>query len=55
MLGGGEFAEIQRYQKDKKDKEAYLQENVYNLGYDADDFAYYMGYQKGKSISQIFR
>ena len=44
----GDYALYQQYQADRKQKQQYLVENIQNMGYDAGDFAHYLGWQRGK-------
>jgi hypothetical protein len=44
MFGGPEEAAIRQYQADRKQKQQYLRENITEIGYDASDFAQYLGW-----------
>ena len=43
-----DYALYQQYQSDRKEKQQYLVDNIQNMGYDAGDFAHYLGWQRGK-------
>lgn len=43
-----DYALYQRYQEERKEKQQYLVDNIQNRGYDAGDFAHYLGWQRGK-------
>lgn len=45
-----DYALYQQYQADRKQKQQYLVDNIQNAGYDAGDFAHYLGWQKGKCM-----
>ena len=47
FLGDGH---IKKLMAEKVEKQKYLQENILNQGYDSNDFANYMSWQRGKSI-----
>lgn len=49
-----DYALYQRYQEERKEKQQYLVDNIQNQGYDAGDFAHYLGWQRGKYHSHIF-
>ena len=44
-----DYALYQRYQEERKEKQQYLVDNIQNMGYDAGDFAHYLGWQRGKN------
>lgn len=48
-----DYALYQQYQADRKQKQQYLVDNIQNMGYDAADFAHYLGWQRGKYQTTI--
>mgnify|MGYP006115684677 CR=1 FL=1 len=50
FLGDGH---IKKLMQEKVEKQKYLQENILNLGYDSNDFANYMSWQRGKFLTII--